>query len=423
MVGISRAALKALVMTAAVPACPALAQNTVNQVETPAQREQQIQRQRGVDIGSFLLLPTLRADVSYDDNIFATADARQDDLIFNVQPAVALQSTFANHTLNVSAFASRSIYADTPDQDTFQYGAQADGTYAVSRALTLTGFASARHLVENRRSLGSYRISSDPVDFDDLEARVGAVYRSSSLFLNGEGRVRRVTYGDASIAGVRFDQNFRDFTITSGTVGGGYDFNGLTRIVLDFSAEQRRYDLRPGEVGFDPLTNLDRSADGYRVELGVQRELTALLAGTFRVGYFNFDYADAQLPDLSGFSYFGDLRWSVTPLTTLTLTASRRVDETISPDRAGNLRDEVTLGGTHELLRELFLQATVRAAWIDPVGTALKSREYAVDLSARYYFGEMFRLEAGYSRSARLSDDRAIRYRDNILFLALRIGL
>ena len=399
----------------------ALAQ-TDDHIVTPSDRERDVSERNGVRVGSFLLLPTVLSEATYDDNVYASDTNKQDDVIFTVRPAVALRSVFANHSLNAAAFYERDFHLNLPTENSSQYGASVDGAYAISRADRVSASLSARHTIESRRSLGSLRQASRPVAFNDIDGRVGYTRTSGPLFISAEARGRRVAYGDAVVSGVTVDQSFRNFTIASGSFAAGYNFHDITRVFLSVGAEHRRYEFRAGDIGFDPITNTDRSANGYRVELGAQRELTALISGTVRVGYFNFNYADTKLKDVSGFSYFGDLRWSVTPLTTITLAAQRSLDETVSPNSAGNLRDQVTLGADHELLRNLFLQGSVRYAWIDSTGTDPNSREFGLDLEGRYYLGRNLMITAGYSRSSRSSANRAIAFRDNAILLGIRFN-
>ena len=238
--------------------------------------------------------------------------------------------------------------------------------------------------------------------------------------------MRRLTYGDAILSSGILDETFRNVHIYNGSLQIGYNLDSLSQFFVRGTLERRRYDLRPGDPGFDPLTQIDRSGDSTLIEGGVQRDVTRLIQATLRVGYLNFRYPDPSLRDISAFSYFGNVRWNVTPLTTVNATAQRRVDETSSPITAGNLRDELALAVDHELLRTLILSGRARLAWINPsiVGGSStlivrSSREQELSLEARYYIARSFRIQGGYTYSSRQSVDRFIAYRSNRLTLGV----
>lgn len=413
--------LLALACALAAPGAARAQAARADEIVTPAQREQQLQENNGARLGAFVIQPSLDLDVSYDDNIYATDTDRRDDLIAEIRPMIEVRSLLTNKTIRGQAFFSRRRHAENTSEDASQYGGLALAQFTLTRQLGFSAAVNARSVVERRGNLDSDREASRPVRYGDLEGQLGLSFDTGRIFANLGLRGRRLVYGDAQVGDVTEDQSFRDSTNVRGSLGVGYRLYKLTRVVANFEIERRRYDLRPGDVGFDPVANFDRSANGFRVEAGLQRELSALVSGTVRVGYLKFNYSDPRLLDVSAFSYFGDLRWSATPLTTFSLSASRRLDETVSPQSSGNLRDEVTLRAEHELLRTLYLSGSVRRAWIRPTGEAAKSRELSVDVAARYYFGRRFRLELSYNRRSRSSRDADIAFKNNVVLVGISV--
>lgn len=376
----------------------------------------------GIRLGSFVLNPLLLIDSQYNDNIFATDTGRRGDVFLTAHPEVALRSDFGRNAIAGRAYFERSFHAKYQGEDVSQYGGAIDGRYDISRSTRLTGGVSFDHAAESRGSLGTFRQTAKPAEFSSTVAAAALAQDFGSLSLSAGGRVRTLRYSDALLGATRVDQTYRDLNIVGGTLSAGYGFHELTRLIVVADVERRRYVLRPGEPGFDPVTSIDRSADGFRIEAGVSRELSALITGSLRVGYIRYDYTDTRLRDIGGFSYFGDLDWRVTPLTTITASASRRLDETTSPVTAGNLRDEVRLRVDHELLRRLVLNADVRYASIRPSGAFANSREFELSAGARYYIGRNLRIQAELRRSQRDSRDRNIAFRSNAVLIGLRLA-
>lgn len=377
----------------------------------------------GLRLGSFAIRPTLRLDGEYNDNIYATDEDRRGDAYLIARPEVAIVSDFGRNALGGTAYLERSQHAQYTGEDVTQYGGTINGRYDIARATRLTGAARLDRAAESRGNLGTFRQTSTPAQFTSLAGEAALTQDFGSFSLTAGGRVRKLSYSDALLGSQRIDQSYRDFTISSASLAASYGFHELTRVVIVGEVERRRYARRPGDPEYDPASLSDQSADGFRIEAGLSREITSLLTGTIRVGYIRYDYADPRLRDISGFSYFGDLNWNVTRLTTITAAASRRLDETTSPVTAGNLRDEVRVGLDHELLRRLILGADMRYAAIRPSNTFATSREFEASMGAHYYLNRNLRLDAEIRHSDRSSADRSIAFRANSALIGLRLAL
>jgi hypothetical protein len=376
----------------------------------------------GIRVGSFVLRPTMRVDADLSDNIYATDTDRRGDVYLIVRPEIAIVSDFGRNALGGNAYFERSQHATYTGEDVSQYGGTVNGRYDIARATRLTMLAQIDRAAESRGSLGTFRQTSTPAQYTSLIGDAALSQDFGAFALTGGGRVRKLIYSDALLGTGRVDQTYRNFTIRDATLTASYGFHETTRVVIVGEIERRRYALRANHVGYGSSLLSDRSADGFRIEAGVSREITSLLTGTIRVGYVRYDYADLRLRDIAGLSYFGDLNWNVTRLTTITAGASRRLDETTSPVTAGNLRDEVRLGVDHELLRRLILGADVRYAAIRPSNTFATSREFEARFGAHYYLNRTLRLEAELRHSDRTSIDRSIAFRANSVLIGLRIA-
>ncbi len=411
-------------LAAAAIASPALAQASEEDERgaTVTDREQQNELTLGVRLGAFTIVPAVTADATFDDNIFGTDTDRRSDFYLTLHPEVAIRSDSNRASLNARAFYEHDFHARYGSENVSQYGLAADGRYDLAADTTVSATMALNRAAESRTSLGSFRQTSSPALFTSLQGDLTLTQKFGDLGLSGTGRIRRLSYSDAVVGGVPIDQTYRNLTIYSGTAQAGFTVRELTQLFVQAQLERRRYDLRPGDVGFDPVTLTDRSADGYRIEAGATREVTALILATVRLGYLSYDYADPRLRDVRGFSYFANLRWNVTALTTISGTAQRRLDETTSPVTAGNLRDEIQLQADHELLRQLILTSHVRYAGIKPAGLSASSREFEIGFGGRYYAGRSIRLEANVTHAARSSSDNTIAFQSNQVTLGVRIA-
>jgi hypothetical protein len=392
-------------------------------VQSVTEREKLQQADLGIHLGSFLVLPQLDLTMNHGDNIDATDTNKRGDFYLNTRIAVAVNSDFSRNALNASAYYDRDTYFKLTSENTSQYGAQLDGRYDVGADGGLTVAGGYDRVAESRTSLDSFFEASSPVLYD--------LYHGSASFSDRFGRLatvfgvqaRHYTYHDADLGNQKIDQSFRDFTVVQGNVDLAYDIHSLTNLIVHGSIERRRYDERFGDADFNPATTTDQSANGVRIEVGIQRQITSLLQATVRGGWLHYSYPDPRLRSLGAASYHADLIWNLTPLTTIQGSADRRVDETVSTSSAGNLRDEFRLAVRHELLRNLVLLFDTRYANIRPTAfndtvaaglTLAHSREFEISGGAHYYIGRYVRLDASVLHTQRRSMNSTIAFTENV---------
>ncbi len=412
-------------------ASPAFAQEEDTFGSSVSSRESSRLRDGGIRAGSFVISPTVDVDVAYNDNIQATETNTTSDGIVTLQPEVSIESNWSNHALRVLGRYQRSAYFKNSSENVTEYGATANGRLDVSRQTRLSATVEYNRLAERRGDLGSFQSTAERVQFSTLGGSLRLDQSFGDLTLRAEARAQQWRYDDVALpSGAVLDQKFRDFNMVSGGLQAGFNISPATQVFARATVEARRYDLRRGDIGFDPITAVDRSADSFRMEVGVQRELTQLLSATVRVGYLNFRYPDPTVRDLKVFAYFGTLRWHITPLTSIYLDGERGVDETVSPTTAGNLRDEVRLRVDHELLRNLVLTGRVRLGWIKPSITdagagfvTANSRERQVELESRFYVNDRFRLEFAVRHVERNSSTNLLNYKSNLVSFGLRYAI
>jgi hypothetical protein len=84
-----------------------------------------------------------------------------------------------------------------------------------------------------------------------------------------------------------------------------------------------------------------------------------LVQGTVALGYLHQRFTSRLYPTIAGLAYDINLRWHVTPLTTLSLAADKTIQRSPIIDVAGIEQQQFSLGAAHELLRTLILRPSV----------------------------------------------------------------
>ncbi len=380
-------------------------------------RERQNHRPEYISVGSFLIDPEVSARIAYDDNIFASDTDKTSDVYFKLEPSVSVRSNFSRHFLGASARFTRSEYAETGSESVSEYAAKAIGRFDITRETSLEATAGLDRIAENRRNIDSLREADDRPVYDLSRFSLAARHRFNRARLSLTGEYRDYAYQDANLNGVLLPGKTRSFDLMLLRANAGYEMHGSTIFVIQGEIQRRRYDLRFDAPPINGIAPRDRSVDGKRIEVGIERDVTELLSGTLRIGYLDLDYLDPGVRDVGNFSYFANLDWRITPLTNLSLNAERRLDETVSINTAGNLRDEFRFGIVHEFLRPLIAYGDLRYAWISPVGDAIGSREFSGELGVRYHLNAMIELSAELGHSARRSSQQSLRFsRNTFLF-------
>lgn len=415
----------------AVSTGAAFAQNRDIYGSSVASRESGRLRDEGLRAGSFLVMPQISADFVYNDNIQASDTNTVSDGIATIRPELTVESNWNNHFVKLDGFYQRVAYLENGTEDVSEYGTAFNGRLDISRQTRFSATADYNRTAERRGDLGSFSTTAERVNYSTLGGTLGLDQTLGDLALRAEGRARQWRYSDVLLQdGSVLNQNFRNFKVMSASLQAGFNVSPITQFFTRATIETRRYDLRRGDAGFDPLTQIDRSADSLRLELGVQREITQLLLATIRIGYLNFRYPDPTVRDFKVLAYAATVRWNVTPLTSIYLDGERRVDETVSPTTAGNLRDEVRLRIDHELLRNLVLTGRARLGWIKPslagaaAGTfASSSREREFVFEPRFYMTNRLRLHFNLRHQARNSSNGGRGFKANSVALGVNYAI
>lgn len=354
----------------------------------------------GGRVGSFILYPEIELLLGYSDNVLALSDEEQGDGLLQLTGRVTAQSQWQRHRATASSYLRQNLYATLESENSTEAGARVDGTYDISRRSALRGFANVDFLAEDRTSIGRIDQARSPTRFSRYGVGTTYWHDFDPLMVQGELQYQLLDFQDnTSIGGDPLEQDYRDLSYYRAAVQGAYDVSpgiaALARVEVD------RLDYRETDIA----SGFDRDSTGYKLEGGVQFELTSLIDGQVRAGILSRDVDDPTIPDPTGFSFGGSLDWRVTPLTTLNFDADRAIEEGGSPLIAGNLRSQARVSVDHELRRNILLFGSVRAARLETVGVFdEQATEYELVASGTYLLNRNLRLFVRADRYSRSTD-------------------
>lgn len=346
----------------------------------------------GGRLGAFAVYPKLNIGVERNDNIYATSVNEQDDLIWKVQPELALSSTWSRHALNAYARATINRYQDFDTEDTEDYGVGMSGRLDILRTANIAAGVDWARLTEPRTSSASPQASVAPIQFEQLSANIAGAREFNRLRVSGRYDYRQFDYEDGrTAAGTVIQQDDRDREVHTLTGRADYAMSPATALFVEVSRNWREYDLTP------PAVTLTRNSDGMQALVGANFELGSLARGELGVGYIAQEFDDPAFDKVDGFGARAQVEWFPTQLTTVTLTGSRTVEDSGIPGSSGYLSSNVAAQVDHELMRNLIVTGQVAAGKDDYEGVDREDDRLTLGVSATYLLNRRVGVTLGYS--------------------------
>ena len=199
-------------------------------------------------------------------------------------------------------------------------------------------------------------------------------------------------YSDAPLFGGGIaDQDFRDRKETVFSARGDYAISPDTALFLRGEVNERDYDLVP------PAAGLLRDSSGYKVEVGADFDIRGVARGAIGVGFIQQDYDSAALQTIDGLAFDGVLEWFPTPLTTVTFTGSRGVQDAAIAGSGGYVSANLGVNVDHELRRNLILSASLNWGEDEYSGLDRTDQRIGANVSATYFMNRNVGARIGFS--------------------------
>jgi hypothetical protein len=366
----------------------------------------------GVKAGGFTLYPTLETNIGFTDNAYQIED-KTSDAFLAVNPTVRLSSDWSRHNLQLEGGGRLVRFFNETDRNEDGWFLTGQGKVDVSSSGTLNFGANTARLYESRFSGAALQ-----------NVRTSTPYQSSIVKFLGDyrfNRVRTVLTGDYS---------FYDFKTVRTFDGGLLNQDNRDR-ELARVAGHVEYGLTPDAGAFAQLIYTDttykqrlsrlqqnRDSTEVRALAGISLDLSALVRGSFGIGYIDRRYESPLFGDVAGFSMDGRIEYFMTPLTTITLAARRDIEDATFGGASGFFNTGAALRVDHELLRNLILNigadyevddyrgvdGTAKILRIGGGGRYLINNLLAINVTAEY--GK--RDSDGFLTGAQLSEFRAL---------------
>ena len=304
-------------------------------------------------LGAFEVQPQLDVTGEYNDNIYALNTAQTSDAIVHARPSIYAESTWSRHFFSLYAADTVNRYVSHGSENTNDWQINANGRLDIVRGANLAFGADTGLYTEPRTSaVSNQSLSTTPIRYQQSNAFVAGVRQVNRIRLSLRGDWRDFAYRNGVDAtGSTVPEEDRDRSVKSVLVRGDYALSPATAVFLQAVANRRDYRVQP------PVVSVGRNSSGQEILGGINFEFTDLLRGELAGGYIRQNFKDPQLQALRGPGLHGQMEWFPTPLTTLTFSAVRSIEDSGIAGTAGYFDTNFNLRVDHELLRSLILTA------------------------------------------------------------------
>ncbi len=321
----------------------------------PAPPPQDAYEPLGIRAGTFLLKPAIEVTRGYDTNPSHGSNSPASGFTV-VEPTLKVQSEWARHEFGLDLRGTYSDYDKLSSLNRPLLDTKAHSRFDVSRDTAIN--AEARLFLSTDYP-GSPNL---PVGFAKLPVytsygtTLGLTQRFNHLELTAKATVDRTQYQNTLLLdGSTSTNQDRDFNQFGGAVRASYEVFPGVKPFVEVGGDTRVHDLQFDRDG------LQRDSKMLTPRVGTTFDIARRLTGEISVGYLTRKFEDPGLPVLGGVVADASLIWNATGLTTATLTASSKADETVLPGVSGVLRRDIGVQVDHALRRWLIW--TVRAGY------------------------------------------------------------
>ena len=362
----------------------------------------------GVKLGAFLFFPSLDIAEFYDDNIFATENDLDHDLITVIEPTLAINSDWENHALSASVDGKFGLHARSSDEDYRDINMKANGRLDVTRELLANARVGYSIIHEDRSSTDDVG-GAEPGEFTLLTGGADATASFDAFSLTISGDFESFNHDDTPSTIGPVNQDDRDRLHFDGFVRTGYNISPAYEAFLRFAGNFRDYN--------DPLDDNgeNRDSGGFEINGGLTVGLQGITIGEFFVGYLSQRFTDPTLEDIHGLTGGVNVTWNVTTLTTVTGRFEHDINETTSAGASGVFQTKLRGSVDHELLRNLILGGHASYAQDRFCGINREDNTVVVGVDAEYKAFRNIYLMLEYEYTSRHSDAVGADYRNNVV--------
>jgi hypothetical protein len=371
----------------------------------------------GIRAGSFLLLPSLDLSGAYSTNPERLPGGPPSPYVV-AAPELKVQSDWERHSLTADFAGSYTQYgADlVPSLNVPYMNSKVDGRVDVTRDtqinLELRGIINTDNPGSPNNTANLAKL---PVNFDVGET-VGVTQQFNRLTTTFKGTFDRATYDPSELTnGTTSSNTDRNFDQLAGIGRFAYELDPGFKPFVEFEGDQRVHDFQYDRNG------LQRDSVGITGKVGSAVNLFGSLTGEMAIGYIQRDYRDPTLPTIRGVIGDGALIWQPSGLTTVKLSATSQIYETVVDDASGEFSRDLTLEVDHAF--RYWLIGILKGGYGNDVypGSGLQDNRWFASAGLTYKLSRELQLNGTVRQDWQIATQPGFVYNATSVLLGLRV--
>jgi hypothetical protein len=369
----------------------------------------------GVRVGTFVVKPAVEINRGYDTNPSHVPGGAPSAFTL-VEPTLKVLSNWSRHETGLDLRGSFS-----------EYDKQSSLNRPLLDVKTHSRIDVSHDTIINTES--RYYLSTDypgspnlPVGFAKLPifetygTTAAVTQRFNRLELTAKASTDRTQYQNTQLVdGSSSSNTDRNFDQYAGAARASYELLPGVKPFIEIGGDVRKHDLQFDRDGFQ------RDSHAIVPRVGSTIELPRRLTGEISVGYLTRTFADPTLPDLTGVVADASLIWAATGLTTATLTATSRAEETVLAGVSGALRRDIAVQIDHALRRWLIWSVRVGYGLDDYVGSSREDNRMSFGTALTYKLSREVWLKGEYHYDQMKSTEPGVPYSANAVLIGLKL--
>ena len=382
----------------------------------------------GMRLGGFIFSPSILVGEEYEDNVFSTHSNEKSDFITHVHPAFDLVSDWDVHALALHAEADVLQYSRFSSENAGNIIVSGGGRLDILQGQYLELNAGYQSLQEDRSSpdsieavlLAGGTLARTPTQYSVETGNMKYVYSPGLIKFALDAGVINYQFTNTPTTNgglaINSDRNRAEYTLTPKI---GYEFLPGYQVYFQASGDSHDYVEK-----FDATPDrLQRNSAGYAAAVGVDFDISALITGTIFAGYEGQFYSDPRLSAIQGDYGGGSLLWNITDFTSVKLSFSRAIEDTIVVGSSGFWATQTGLSVEQEVYDDLLVSGGFTYIDSDYKGTPLTDDQYDLKATAAWKLNRNFEIDISTDWLRQTSTVEAGGFGQQITQLALKAKL